>query len=71
MSTLTIRLDAMLDKELARIAKRSGKTKSGIAREALARQIAVARFREARRNILPFAETQGLLTDEDIFRIVS
>jgi predicted transcriptional regulator len=71
MTTLTIRLDPKLDKELARIAKRTGKTKSEIAREALARQVAVARFREARRQILPFAEAQGLLTDEDIFRIVS
>jgi predicted transcriptional regulator len=71
MSTLTIRLDRALDRELARIAKRTGKSKSEIAREALKRQVAVARFREARRKILPFAEAQGLLTDEDIFRIVS
>lgn len=71
MSTLTIRLDAKLDRELERIAKRTGKTKSEIARQALARQVAVVRFREARRRILPFAEAQGLLTDEDIFRIVS
>lgn len=71
MTTLTIRLDPKLDKELARIAKRTGKTKSEIAREALARQIAVARFRELRAKTLPFAEAQGLLTDEDIFRIVS
>ncbi len=71
MTTLTIRLDAKLDKELARIAKRTGKTKSQIAREALARQVAVARFRELRAKTLPFAEAQGLLTDEDIFRVVS
>ncbi len=71
MSTLTIRLDPKLDKELARIAKRTGKTKSEFARDALRRQVAVARFREARRKILPFAEAQGLLTDEDIFRVVS
>ena len=71
MSTLTIRLDPKLDKELARIAKRTGKTKSQIAREALARQIAVARFRELRAKTLPFAEAQGLFTDEDIFRVVS
>ena len=71
MSTLTIRIDPKLDRDLARIARQTGKTKSEIAREALARQVAVARFREARRKILPFAEAQGLLTDEDIFRVVS
>lgn len=71
MTKLTIRLDPKLDKELERIAKRTGKTKSEIARQALAREVAVLRFREARRKILPFAEAQGLLTDEDIFRVVS
>lgn len=71
MSTLTIRLDEKLDRELARIAKRTGRTKSEIARDALKRQVAIARFRELRSKILPFAEAQGLLTDEDVFRIVS
>ena len=71
MSTLTIRLDPRLDKALERIAKRTGRTKSEIAREALERQIAVARFRELRSKTLPFAEAQGLLTDEDVFRAVS
>jgi predicted transcriptional regulator len=71
MTTLTIRLNPKLDKALDQIAKRTGRTKSDIAREALERQIAVARFRELRRKTLPFAEAQGLLTDEDVFRAVS
>jgi len=71
MTTLTIRLDSKLEKALERIARRSGRTKSEIAREALRRQIAAARFRELRKKVLPFAEAQGLLTDEDVFRLVS
>jgi len=71
MTTLTIRIDSKLDRALSQIAKRTGRTKSEIAREALARQVAIARFRELRRKTLPFAEAQGLLTDEDIFRVVS
>lgn len=71
MSTLTIRLDPKLDKALGRIAKRTGRTKSDIAREALERQVAVTRFRELRAKVLPFAEAQGLLTDEDVFRAIS
>jgi predicted transcriptional regulator len=71
MTTLTIRLDAKLDKALERVAKRTGRTKSEIAREALRRQVAVACFRELRKKTLPFAEAQGLLTDEDIFRLSS
>jgi predicted transcriptional regulator len=71
MTTLTIRLDAKLDKALERIAKRTGRTKSEIARDALKRQVAVTRFRELRSRTLPFAEAQGLLADEDVFRAMS
>jgi len=71
MTTLTIRLDAKLEKALDRVAKSTGRTKSEIAREALRRQVAVARFRELRRKTLPFAEAQGLITDDDVFRVVS
>ncbi|MGH8701843.1 MAG: CopG family ribbon-helix-helix protein [Burkholderiales bacterium] len=71
MSTLTIRLDPKLAKALERIVKSSGRTKSEIARAALGRQVAVARFRELRKKTLPFAEAQGLVTDEDVFRAIS
>lgn len=71
MTTLTIRLDPKLEKALDRVAKTTGRTKSEIVREALRRQVAVARFRDLRKKTLPFAEAQGLLTDEDVFRLVS
>ncbi|NJN05154.1 MAG: ribbon-helix-helix protein, CopG family [Rhodobacteraceae bacterium] len=71
MTTLTIRLDPKLEKALERIARSTGRTKSEIAREAIKRQVAVARFRELRRKTLPFAEAQGLVTDEDVFRALS
>lgn len=71
MTTLTIRLDPKLERELDRVARASGRTKSEIAREALRRQVAVARFRELRKTTLPFAEAQGLVTDEDVFRALS
>ena len=71
MTTLTIRLDEKLERALERLAKSTGRSKSELAREALKRQIAVARFRELRRRTLPFAEAQGLLTDEDVFKALS
>ena len=71
MTTLTIRLDPKLDKAVERIAKRTGRTKSEIARHALKRRVAVMRFRELRAKTLPFAEAQGLLADEDLFRAMS
>lgn len=71
MGTLTIRLDDKLDRELARLAKQTGRTKSEVAREALRRQLLIQRFRSLRQEIMPYAEAAGWLTDEDVFRDVS
>ena len=70
-SALTIRLDPELEERLDRAAKRSGRTRSDIAREALRRQLALTQFEELRKRMMPFAEAAGYLTDEDIFRDVS
>jgi predicted transcriptional regulator len=70
-SVLTIRLDAELERRLDRLAKKSGRSRSDIARDALRRQLAVLQFEDARRQVLPFAEARGYLTDEDVFRDVS
>jgi predicted transcriptional regulator len=70
-SALTIRLDGDLERRLARAAKRSGRTRSEFVRDALRRQLALAQLDDLRRRIMPFAEAQGYLTDEDVFRDVS
>ena len=70
-SALTIRLDRALERQLAALAERSGRSRSDIARDALRRQLAIMTFEEARRSVMPFAETRGYLTDEDVFRTVS
>jgi hypothetical protein len=46
-------------------------TRSEFVREALRRQLALSEFEGLRRRIMPFAEAQGYLTDEDVFRDVS
>ena len=71
MTTLTIRIDDKLDSQLRDLAVRTGKKKSEFVREAIRRQIAIARFEELRRRLAPFAEAQGWLTDEDVFEEVS
>ena len=70
-SAVTIRLDPELQKQLDRLARRTGKTRSDIVREALRRQLAVAQFEDLRKRLMPFAEAAGYLTDEDVFRDVS
>ncbi len=70
-SALTIRLDPDLERQLERAAKRSGRSRSAIVRDALRRQLAAAQFEDLRKRIMPFAEAAGYLTDEDVFRDVS
>lgn len=70
-SALTIRLDPELERQLDRVAERSGKSRSEIVREALRRQLAVSQFQDLRKRMMPFAEAAGYLTDEDVFRDVS
>ncbi len=44
---------------------------SAFVRDALRRQLALERLDALRQRIMPFAESRGYLTDEDVFRDVS
>jgi predicted transcriptional regulator len=70
-NTITVRLDDDLLPLLDEVRKSSGQTRSEIMREALRRHLAARRFRQIRKQILPFAEAHGFLTDEDVFKVVS
>jgi metal-responsive CopG/Arc/MetJ family transcriptional regulator len=69
--TITIRLPEKLQKELEIIIKAEKISKSEIIRDAIVRYLAVKRFQQLRKQVLPFAEAQGLLTDEDVFKAIS
>jgi predicted transcriptional regulator len=71
MTTLTIRLPETLKAALDEISRDEHRAVSDIVRASLRRYVAVERFRSIRRRVLPFAEAQGLLTDEDVFRALS
>ncbi len=71
MAVVTVRLDQKLQRELDKLCKRLGRSRSEVVREALRRQLNLLRFEEARRRLLPYAEARGYLTDEDVFRDVS
>lgn len=70
-STITIRLDEALERDLDQACARTGRTRSDLARDALRRQLALLRFERLRKKVLPLAESQGYLADEDVFRDVS
>jgi predicted transcriptional regulator len=70
-TTLSIRIDEDLEKLLEQASKQSGRPKSELVRDALRRQLSIEAFQQLRKRILPFAEAQGLLTDEDVWREIS
>jgi predicted transcriptional regulator len=71
MNTLTIRIPDELKADLQRISQQQKKPISDVVRESLRRYVAVERFRAVRKKVLPFAEAQGFLMDEDIFKAIS
>jgi len=71
MTTLTIRLPDDLRADLQRLSREQSKPISEIVRESIRRYVAVERFRALRKKVLPFAEAQGFLTDEDVFKAIS
>jgi len=69
--TITIRLPKKLVKELDAVVSEDHSSRSEIVREAIERYLELKRLRHLGKKTLPFAEAQGLLTDEDIFKSIS
>jgi predicted transcriptional regulator len=70
MKTITIRLPDELKADLQKLSQEQNKAVSDLVRESVRRYVAVERFRSLRKKALPFAEAQGFLTDEDVFRAI-
>ena len=71
MSMLTLRIDDKLDQQLNELSKTTGKSKSDIAREAIKSQMFLTRLEALRTKGVPMAQAHGILTDEDVFALVS
>ncbi len=71
MATLTIRVPDEMRAELQRLSEQQRTAVSDLVRESIRRYLTVERFRKLRSQALPFAEAQGLLTDEDVFKALS
>ena len=71
MNTITIRLPDELRSDLQRLSQEQNKPVSDLVRESIRRYVAVEKFRALRKKVLPFAEAQGFLTDEDVFKAIS
>jgi len=71
MSTLTVRIPDPLRRELDKLCRQEKRALSEVVRDSLRRYVATERFQALRKKTLPFAEAQGFLTDEDVFKAIS
>ena len=69
--SISISLPEDLKTELDRATEAEGISRSDLVREALREYLFIRRFRRLRQELMPYAEAQGIYTDEDVFRIVS
>lgn len=69
--SVSFRLPPELRREFDRFCKEQQRPASEVAREAIKRYMLTERLRRLRSKLRPYAEAQGLLTDEDFFRAVS
>ena len=69
--TVTISLPRAIRRELDKIAKEEGVSRSDVLRQSLEDFLFVRRFRQLRQRMVAAAQAQGIFTDEDVFTRVS
>ena len=70
-NTMTISLPPAVMREIARIAKAEGVSKSDVVRESVKRSLFIKNIDAIREWAVPKAQAMGVYTDEDVFKIVS
>lgn len=69
--TVTISLPQAVRRELDKVAKEEGLSRSDVLRRSLEDFLFVRRFRQLRQRMMAAAQAQGIYTDEDVFDRVS
>lgn len=65
--TVTISLPGEVRRELDRVAKAEGVSRSDLMRQSLEDFLFVRRFRQLRQRMMAAAQSQGIYTDQDVF----
>ena len=69
--TVTISLPQGVRRELDRVAKEEGISRSDVLRQSLEEFLFVRRFRRLRQRMMAAAQAEGIYIDEDVFTRVS
>lgn len=70
-ASISVSLPEELRRELDELKEAEGVTRSDLVREAVREYVFARRFRSLRRELMPYAEAEGVYTDEDVFRETS
>ncbi|MBE7440756.1 MAG: CopG family transcriptional regulator [Spirochaetales bacterium] len=68
---LSVSVEPALKRKLEKAARISKKKKSDLVKDALERYLAEMEFRTLREQSIKFGKKSGLITDEDVFKVVS
>ena len=71
MSTLTLRIPDDLKQQLEALSRERQRPAGELVRESLRRYLLQEELKLMRERLRPYAEAQGFLTDEDVFKAVS
>jgi metal-responsive CopG/Arc/MetJ family transcriptional regulator len=69
--TVTISLPQAVRRELDKVAKEEGVSRSDVLRQSLEEFLVVRRFRRLRLRMMASAQAEGVYTDEDVFTRVA
>ena len=69
--TVTISLPQTVRRELDKVAKEEGISRSDVLRQSLEDFLFVRRLRQLRQRMMAAAQAHGIFTDEDVFNRVS
>jgi predicted transcriptional regulator len=70
-TVVSVSLPPELATELSRLARKTGRTKSDILKESFSAHLWETQFRALQGHFHPRAKKAGILTEEDVFRLVS
>ncbi len=65
--TITIRFSAEERESLKKLSLMQNRSVSDLVRNSVRKYLAVSEFQKLRSDVLPYAEAQGIFTDEDVF----
>ena len=70
-SVLSISLPEKMASELNKLSKRTGRNKSDVVKESLEIYLWETRFQNARKRLGARAKKAGIITEDDVFKVVS